>query len=108
MTNPINGQTYQNISWGVLVGLFQNWEARTKWLILAPKLKELRDEFEQNLENYDPFVGDVVEHHESVAFPRSFYQKTMCCCKLQSTFSLSVINSVFSFGYSCAVKDVAR
>ena len=84
----MNGQTYENISWGGLVGLFQNWEARTKWLILAPKLKELRDEFEQNLENYDPFAGDVVEHHEeSVAFQRSFYQKAMRCCKLQSTFS---------------------
>ena len=62
---------------GGLVGLFQNWEARTKWLILAPKLKELCDEFEQNLENYDPFAGDVVEHHESVAFQRSFYQKAI-------------------------------
>ena len=92
-----------------MIGLFQNREARTKWLILAPKLTELLDGIEQNLEDYDPFAGDVVEHHEeSVAFQRSFYKKAMRCCKLQSTFSLSIINSVFPSGYSCAVNDVAR
>ena len=45
---------------------------------MAPKLTELFDEFEQNLDDYDPFVEDVVEHHEeSVAFQKSFCQKAI-------------------------------
>ena len=37
------------------------------------QLTELLDEFEQNLEDYELFADNVVEHHEeSVAFQRSF------------------------------------
>ena len=58
----------------------QNWNVITTAKLCSKRfqLTELLDEFEQNLEDYDPFADDVVEHHEeSVAFQRSFYQKAI-------------------------------
>ena len=56
--------------------MFQNWEARTKWLILAPKITEILDEFEQTLNNYNLFADDLVEHHEESGFLKKFPHKS--------------------------------
>ena len=61
---------------GGLVGLFINYDARTKWLISSPKISEILDEFEQTLEGYSILSDDFEHHEESVAFQKTFYQKS--------------------------------
>ena len=61
---------------GGLVGIFTNYDARTQWLISAPKVSEILLEFESTLEGFAPIRNEYEHHEESPAFQKEFLAKT--------------------------------